>query len=181
MVSGRGILVIARIGKIFCSVSVVIGILAVVGCQSAGSEFSTFGDSSQSIHDLPDVSFYPNDELVAVGKTQFREKNYGKAFAAFKRATDIYPNDPHALLGLAASADHLARFDIADTAYRRLAPMIGSRPEYYNNVGYSQLLRGNLVQARQYFLRAYEIDPANPTTANNLQLLSNSTSFAQRT
>ena len=59
--------------------------------------------------------------------------------------------------------------------------MIGGRPEYYNNVGYSYLLRGNLLQARSSFLKAYELDPANETTANNLQLLSNSATFAKRT
>ena len=63
----------------------------------------------------------------------------------------------------------------------KLSGMIGGRPEYYNNVGYSYLLRGNLLQARRNFLKAYEIDPGNDTTANNLQLLSNSASLAQRT
>jgi Flp pilus assembly protein TadD len=36
------------------------------------------------------------------------------------------------------------------------------------------------VAARRYFLKAYDIDPNNPTTANNLQLLGNSVSFAKR-
>ena len=51
---------------------------------------------------------------------------------------------------------------------------------YLNNVGYSYLLRGNLPQARRYFLKAYEIDPKNETVANNLQLLNNSVTVAQR-
>ena len=85
-----------------------------------------------------------------------------------------------AWLGYAASSDHLARFDNSDQAYQRLSSMIPNRPEYLNNVGYSYLLRGNLVQARRYFLKAYEIDPANETTANNLELLRNSTTSIQR-
>ena len=112
---------------------------------------------------------------------QFKERNYGKAYALFKRSVELFPEDPQAWLGLAASADQLGRFDTSDRAYRKLQPMIGGRPEYYNNVGYSYLLRGSLQQARRNFLKAYELDPSNETTANNLQLLANSTQFAKRT
>ena len=147
--------------------------LGLAGCAS-------FGDSSETINDLPDVSFYKNDELVALGKTEFRGKNYGKSYALFKRAVEVFPRDPDAWLGLAASADQIGRFDTSDLAYRNLQSMIGNRPEYYNNLGYSYLLRGNLQLARANFLKAYELDPANPTTANNLQLLANSGNLAKR-
>ena len=150
----------------------------LVGCQT--DDMSSFGDSAASVDDLADVSFYKNDELVALGRVQFNEKNYGKSYSLFKRAVEVFPEDPQAWLGFAASADHLGRFDTSDLAYRKLASMIGGRPEYYNNVGYSYLLRGNLLQARRNFLKAYELDPSNETTANNLQLLSNSASLAKR-
>ena len=58
--------------------------------------------------------------------------------------------------------------------------MIGNTPVYYNNIGYSHLLRGDLPGARRYFLKAYELDPANDVTARNLELLKNSVNFAQR-
>ena len=153
----------------------------VAGCQSGDVlDMSSFGDSAASVKDLPDVSYYKNDELIKEGKVQFKEKNYGKSYALFKRAVEVFPEDPQAWLGFAASADHIARFDTSDRAYQRLASMIGNRPEYFNNVGYSYLLRGNLMQARRNFLKAYELDPANVTTANNLELLENSISFAKR-
>jgi Flp pilus assembly protein TadD len=155
--------------------------LVVSGCQSSPSLFSSFGDSTTSLDDTSDVAFYPNDELVAQGKVQFKERNYGKSYTIFKRAVELFPEDPQAWLGFAASSDQIGRFDTSDKAYATLQPMIGGRPEYLNNVGYSYLLRGNLVQARRYFLKAYEIDPSNETTANNLQLLANSSSFAKRT
>lgn len=153
------------------------------GCQSGdidAKELSAFGDSAASVDDLSDVSYYPTDELVKKGKVQFREGNYGKAYAIFKKAVEVYPKDPQAWLGYAASSDFLGRFDNSDRAYRKLAAMIPDRPEFLNNVGYSYLLRGNLPQARRYFLRAYEIDPGNEVTANNLELLRNSASFAKR-
>ena len=120
--------------------------------------------------------------LVAVkkGKVQFKERNYGKAYAYFKKAVEVYPDDPQAWLGYSAAADRLGRFDNADIGYAKLAKMIPTRTEYLNNRGYSYLLRGDLQRARQYFLKAYEIDPANVFTANNLELLRNSANFVER-
>jgi Flp pilus assembly protein TadD len=42
------------------------------------------------------------------------------------------------------------------------------------------MLRGDLVNARKKFLKAYEREPNNPTIANNLQLLNSSSRFIQR-
>ncbi|CTQ52062.1 type IV pilus biogenesis/stability protein PilW [Roseibium album] len=158
-----------------------ISLLILVGCQSVDvADFSTFGDNAASVEDLSKVAYYKDDELLTLGKVQFKEKNYGMAYAIFKRAVEVFPNDPAAWLGYAASADMVGRFDNADRGYALLAKWIPNRTEYLNNVGYSYLLRGKLVSARRYFLRAYEIDPANETTANNLELLRNSASFAKR-
>ncbi len=155
-------------------------VITLSGCQSVTSSLSSFGDSAASIDDLPDVSLYPSDDLTAMAKVQFRERNYGMSYALFKRAVEIYPDDTQAWLGYAASADQLGRFDNADYAYNHLARVIPNRPEYLNNVGYSYMLRGNLPQARRYFVRAYEIDPNNEITANNLELLRNSTSLIKQ-
>jgi Flp pilus assembly protein TadD len=168
-----------RIG--FVSVCVVALPLLAAGCQGTSSTFSSFGDTMSGIDDTSTVAYYRTDELIAQGKNQFKERNYGKSYTIFKRAVELFPEDPQAWLGFAASADQIGRFDTSDKAYATLQPMIGKRPEYLNNVGYSYLLRGNLVQARRYFLKAYEIDPSNETTANNLQLISNSATFAKRT
>lgn len=144
------------------------------------TEVSTFSEASGTIQDTSNLTYYPNDQLVLTGKLQFREQNYGKAFTSFKKALEVSPHDPQALLGYAASADMLRRFDQADAAYRKLQPMIGNRIEFKNNYGYSLLLRGNLTAARKYFLAAYEMDPSNEFAANNLELLRNSVTYAKR-
>lgn len=156
--------------------------LGLVACTETadGGAFSATSDGAASVADTSNLAFYPDDQLVVTGKTQFREGNYGKSFAAFKKALDVQPRDPQALLGFAASADMLRRFDQADAAYRTLQPMIGNRVEFYNNFGYSLLLRGNLKAAREQFLKAYEIDPSNQFAANNLQLLRNSVNYPKR-
>ncbi|WP_223385511.1 tetratricopeptide repeat protein [Oricola cellulosilytica] len=165
----------------FLAVAVSILGLSLASCQGVNVEdLSTFGDSAASVENLSDAEFYATDELITMGKTQFKERNYGKSYSFFKRAVEVFPKDPAAWLGFAASADHVGRFDTADRAYRVLSTMIGRRPEYYNNVGYSYLLRGNLPKARHYFLKAYEIDPSNEITANNLELMRNSVAFAKR-
>ena len=162
---------------------VVLVCTAAAGCQSTDylNGATSFGDSPKSWPeaDAP-VNYYRDDELIPNGKQQFEAKNYGKSYAIYKKAVEVFPKDPAAWLGFAASADMISRFDTSDHAYAQLHKMIGNSPVYYNNIGYSYLLRGKLQTARRYFLKAYEIDPSNATTADNLQLLKNSVKYAQR-
>jgi len=147
------------------------------GCQTAS--LASFGEGVGA-NDVPTLGYLPNEELLANGKLQFKAGNYGKSYALFAKSTEVYPQSPAAWLGLAASADRIGRFDTADTAYRTLAALIPERPEYYNNVGYSYLLRGDVQSAQRYFLKRYEMDPDNVVVLNNLQLLRNSPSLAEQ-
>lgn len=58
--------------------------------------------------------------------------------------------------------------------------MTGETVQILNHRGYSYLLRGDLRKARVQFLKAYQLDPTNPTVINNLQLLDSSYRFVQR-
>lgn len=158
-----------------------LSIFGLASCTEGGfGDISSFGDSAATIADTSNREYYPNDELIVAAKVQFNAKQYGKASTLFKKAIDVAPNDPQALLGYAAASDMLRKFDQSDMAYRRLQPVIGNRIEYHNNYGYSQLLRGNLQLARRHFLIAYEQDPSNAFAANNLELLRNSSSYQRR-
>lgn len=155
--------------------------LGLAACtENSLGNLSSTSDGAASVADTSNVAYYPNDQNIVSGRMQFAEGNYGKSFTAFKKALDVQPKDPQALLGYAASADMLRRFDQADAAYRTLQPMIGNRIEFHNNYGYSLLLRGDLKGARKHFLIAYEMDPANPIAANNLQMLRNSVNYPKR-
>lgn len=157
------------------------GTIFLSGCQSDSLDgLSAFGDSARSLDDTSSVAFYKDDELITTGKLQFQAKNYGKSYAIYKKAVAVFPEDPAAWLGFAASSDMIGRFDSSDRAYSQLQKMIGNTAVYYNNIGYSHLLRGDLPAARRYFLKAYEIDPSNATTAENLELMKNSVKYAQR-
>lgn len=156
-------------------------LLSLAACDGTKlGDYSAFSDSAQSVKDTSNRDYYPNDQLIVSAKAQFREGNFGKAYSLSKKAIDVQPEDPAAWLVFAASSDMLRRFDKSDYAYRKLQPVIGNRIEFLNNVGYSNLLRGNLQSARRYFLQAYEMDPSNETTANNLELLRNSVNFPKR-
>ncbi|WP_417733474.1 tetratricopeptide repeat protein [Roseovarius sp.] len=155
-----------------------IAALLILGLASC--EESSFADGMFSTNDTSNRSYYPDDDPLVAAKVQFNEGNYGKAYTLFDKSLDVVPDDPAALLGFAASADMLRRFDKADVAYKKLQPIIGNRIEFHNNYGYSLLLRGNLKGARRHFLKAYEIDPSNERAANNLELLRNSIDFPKR-
>lgn len=159
----------------------VASLVALVGCENIDiGEFSAFSNSPASARDTSNREFYLSDDPIIAGQALFRDEAYGRAFNKFKSALETNPNDPTALYGYAAAADMLGRFDLSNDAYAKLRPIIGTRIEYYNNRGYSLLLQGDLIEARQHFLRAYEIDPSNERAANNLELLRNSINYPRR-
>jgi Flp pilus assembly protein TadD len=155
-----------RLCLLFCTA------VLLAGCNSTQDfSLSSFGNTIAG-PDLPaSVEPYPDDQVLTVAKVHFSERNYGSAARYYERAVEVTPNNPEAWLGLAASYDRVRRFDLADRAYGEASRFMADRPEYYNNVGYSYLLRGDVAKARSNFLRAHELDPANLTINNNLELL----------
>lgn len=151
--------------------------LALAGCSTMGA---SFGGRPGDLVDVPGVEFYASDRALAEAKAHFRQGNYGHSATLYKRAFELTPKDGAALNGLAASYDRLQRFDLADRAYAQLYKLTGGTATYYNNVGYSYLLRGNLISARTNFLKAYDLEPNNVTVSNNLALLGSSYNAVQR-
>ena len=167
-----------NVGKHGGMVAVATVALLLSGCSSLMP--GAFGDRSSGLADVANIEYYASDQALAEAKNHFRHGNYGHSATLYKKAAELEPKDAEAFLGLAASYDRLRRFDLADRAYRRLFDLTGGTLQYYNNVGYSNLLRGNLVAARQNFLKAYEIDPKNIIVANNLELLGASATVVER-
>ena len=130
-------------------------------------------------HDA-DVKYYPSDEPLRLAIENFNRGSYGVAERYFRDAVEKAPKDASAWIGLAASNDHLGRFDLADQAYASALRLVGETPALLNNRGYSYMLRGNLVAARRDLLKAYEREPGNPIIINNLKLLDGSHRFIER-
>jgi len=128
-----------------------------------------------------DPQFFPSDDYIRQAKVYFKNENYGLAAQSYQKAVEVTPKDVEAWLGLAASYDHLRRFDLADQAYERVMQLGADNAAILNNAGYSQLLRGDLKSARRFLLKAYELDPSNPIIQNNLKLLGESEKNVKRT
>ena len=126
------------------------------------------------------AAFFPSDDYLRMGKVYFRNESYGLAAQSYQKAVEVTPKDAEAWLGLAASYDHLRRFDLADQAYAKVLQLGANNATILNNAGYSQLLRGNLKSARKFLLRAYELEPDNPYIQNNLKLLGESEKSVKR-
>lgn len=141
----------------------------LVACNSTGG--SSWGSNVTELELPSTVDPYPDNEVFTVAKVQFAEGNFGHAARYYERAVEVEPNNGEAWLGLAASYDRVRRFDLADRAYREAGRLIGDRAEYFNNIGYSYLLRGDAAKARSNFLRAHELDPSSATINNNLDML----------
>lgn len=133
-----------------------------------------------TLQNAGDIKYYPSDEPLKLGLEYFKKGSYGIANRYFRDAVEKAPEDAEAWIGLAATYDRLRRFDLADQAYAQAIKLTGETVQILNDRGYSYLLRGDLGKARAKFLRAYQLDPTNPTVINNLQLLNASYRFIER-
>jgi Flp pilus assembly protein TadD len=136
--------------------------------------------TTPTIEEPGHVKYFPSDEPARLGLEHFNRGNYGLAERYFRDAVERAPRDVTSWVGLAASYDRLARFDLADRAYRFAIKLAGETTQILNNQGYSYMLRGNFVKARQKLLKANAREPNNPVIVNNLQLLDGSRQYVQR-
>ena len=160
---GRGLIAMAMIA------------LPLVGCSSTGmSTFGAFGDSALQANELPNVASYDAAHALIDARAHFLINDFGYSAALYKRYVELTQNDPEGYVGLAASYDRLRRFDLADRAYASLYRLTGGTVQYYNNLGYSHMLRGDMAAALTNLRKANQLDPKNLTVANNLRMLANS-------
>ena len=146
------------------------GMAALVAAMMAGGCTTQGVDKTKTTSIQPTAKDVSTSDL-AQGKAQFREANYGLAENHFRKAVELRADNSEAWMGLAASYDQLGRFDFADRAYDQLLKVAGRKPEIVNNMGYSQLLRGNKKKARALLMEA-RAGMADPTVVNaNLALL----------
>jgi Flp pilus assembly protein TadD len=150
----------------------------LAGCSSMGS-MSSFGGKTAKVAEIANIGDYTADSALAEAKAHFKNGDFGYSAALYKRSVELQPKNAEAYVGLGASYDRLRRFDLSDRVYAALHDLTGSTVQYYNNVGYSYLLRGNLSAAMTNFRKAQTIDPENVVVANNIQIVSNAAAAAR--
>ena len=154
-----------------------ITVLPLAGCSSIGP--SAFGGNKLAVAEISNIGTYTPDGALTEARTHFRNNNYGYSAAFYKRAVELTPDNPEGYVGLGASYDRLGRFDLSDRVYASLYQMSGGTAQYFNNVGYSYMLRGNLAEALKNFRKAQKLDPDNVVVANNIQILSRAAAEAR--
>lgn len=163
-------------------IGVAVALVAILaGCSSAnfGSGASAFGSSKLKVAEVSDIGNYTADGALQQARGHFRNRDFGHSAAFYKRAVELRPKDAEGYVGLGASYDRMKRFDLADRVYASLFDLSGGTVQYYNNVGYSKMLRGDLKGAYDSFNKAKRIDPDNAVVENNLTILANAAAKAR--
>jgi Flp pilus assembly protein TadD len=167
------------------SLFVGIALFALTGCNTVPEFANGPSDTdevvpSATVQNPGDIKYYPSDQPLKLGLEHFSRGDYGLAQRYFRDAVEKTPEDAQAWIGLAASYDRLRRFDLADQSYAAAIRLTGKTVQILNDQGYSYMLRGDLARARINFLKAYKLDPTNPTIHNNLALLDSSYNVIRR-
>ena len=97
---------------------------------------------------------YTTDTALSAARDHFRNSDFGYSAALYKKVVELSPKNPEGYIGLGASYDRLGRFDLSDRVYASLFALSGGTAQYFNNVGYSYMLRGNLTSALTNFRKA---------------------------
>jgi Flp pilus assembly protein TadD len=169
-------------------IAAALAVLELAGCGTVGAPVVAAEPVASeapppptaTVQDPAQVKFFPSDETLRLANENFSRGNYGLAEHYYQEAVERAPRDATAWIGLAASYDHVGRFDLADRAYRAAIKLVGETTEILNDEGYSYILRGDLIRARRKLLKAYALEPNNPTVVNNLKLLNASDKVIRR-
>ena len=144
--------------------------MTMPGCRYFDTSDSVFAEPS---HDAPAAPTLEGQEQVWLlkAKDNFRNGEYGLAERYYRRAVEDRYQNVEAWIGLAATYDHLKRFDEADRAYKIVTKLAGNTPSVLNNLGYHYMLKGDYAAAENTLRAAQEQDPGNPHIQSNLNLL----------
>ena len=160
-----------RLGTIGLGVVLLAAVaLPLEGCSSLVGA-STYGNNKLQVADITGIGDYTSDRALSEAKAHFRNNDFGYSATLYKRVVELSPKDPAGYIGLSASYDRLGRFDLSDRVYASLYEISGGNAQYYNNLGYSYMLRGNLTVALTNFRKAKALAPDSVVVANNLQIL----------
>jgi hypothetical protein len=117
--------------RILVPLSIVAALLAMGlgGCEPLTEVLPSpaIGDPSTTLtyEEAGDVKYYASDEPLRLATENFNRGSFGLAERYFRDAVEKAPKDVTAWIGLAASYDRLARFDLADRAYANAIRLAG--------------------------------------------------------
>ena len=145
-------------------------IVVLSGCASEHVGPAGFQTLRAQALPAPVVLTDPQQAKI-MGAQSFRQQHFGLAVRHFQSAAVWAPNDVEVWLGLGAAADNAGHFGVSGEAYARVLSLTGPSVEYFNNLGFSYILQGKLVEARLAFQDGLKIAPRNTTLLNNLSIV----------
>jgi Flp pilus assembly protein TadD len=154
-----------------------LAVAPLAACSAAG--ISSFGNNRLQVAEVNNIGTYTAESALVQARGHFRSNDFGHSAAFYKRVVELSPQTAEGYVGLGASYDRLRRFDLSDRVYASLFALSGGTAQYYNNVGYSQMLRGNLKDAMSNFRQAQKLAPDNVVIANNMQLVKQAAATAR--
>ena len=98
---------------------------------------------------------------------------YNEALQCFERASDIQPNSPEYIEGIATTLHALGQVKRAIVEYKKLFRLRPKDLILLNNIGVLLSQTGKNLEAKEYFCRCLELDPENGTAKYNLSCLLN--------
>lgn len=161
----------------FGLLAIALAVAPLYGCSAGnfGLGASSFGNNKLAAAEISNIGDYTAEQALREARAHFRNNDFGHSATLYKRFVELSPKDPQGYVGLSASYDRLRRFDLSDRVYETLFKLSGGTAQYFNNVGYSYMLRGNLSAALGNFRKARAIDPDNVVISNNIQIIANAT------
>jgi Flp pilus assembly protein TadD len=166
----------------FGLVALTLAVAPLYGCSAGnfGVGGSSFGSNKLDAAEISNIGDYTAERALSEARAHFRNNDFGHSATLYKRFVELMPKDPQGYVGLSASYDRLRRFDLSDRVYEAMFKLTGGTVQYFNNVGYSYMLRGNLTAALTNFRKARAIAPDNMVVSNNIQILSNAVAATRK-
>lgn len=146
-------------------------IFGISGCQDIYKYNTKPKLLKLSPAEIYDVQLDSTKNPIQAGRYHMRNKDFVRAIAYFEKALKHEPKNRTALLGLASSYSTLGHFKQADVYFKVFAETHGPTTAYKNDLGFSYILRGKLVQAETLLLQAYSQAPNSVTIKNNLDAI----------
>jgi tetratricopeptide (TPR) repeat protein len=155
-------------------------LFSLSGCSSISNWFSS-SDTAINLNILQEYDFkefMTKVEPVYVdAESQYRLARHfqkqGRHEIAVEEFIKILKMDSEyykAYNALGVSYDRLKKYDLAQDAYKAALKINPTLDYVYNNLGYSNLLKGNLQEAALAFEKAIVLNDKNKTYQNNLSL-----------
>jgi len=116
------------------------------------------------------VASAASSDPYGVGKEKFDAGQLGLALESFQKALNQKGPSVDRLNALGATYDQLARFDLADRAYRQALVLNPESAQTLNNIGYSYLLRGRPDLASAYLAKARSLAKNDARISANLAM-----------